>query len=87
MMSFGKYRGEVVETVVRADPSYIDYISRVSERIKFHPSVLLLVADLLNQGVAVTRSTTIRTVDGGRPATSTKKPKKKKRYETVTDEE
>lgn len=50
VLNFGKYTGEVVETVCRADPKYIDYIIRSHEpdkMLRFDSEVNQLIDSIL----------------------------------------
>lgn len=40
---FGKYQGELVEVVARAEPGYIQWLVANSNSVKFEPEVLLVV--------------------------------------------
>ncbi len=40
---FGKYQGELVEVVARAEPGYIQWLVANSNSVKFDPEVLLVV--------------------------------------------
>jgi antitoxin component of RelBE/YafQ-DinJ toxin-antitoxin module len=46
IIEFGKYNGETVETIVRADPSYVNWLVSTSTKIKFDPEVLELLERL-----------------------------------------
>lgn len=45
-MPMGKYRGELVEVIVRAEPGYISWLIANSTSIKFDPEVLMLMERL-----------------------------------------
>ena len=42
-LPFGKYQGELVEVVARAEPGYIQWLVANSNSVKFEPEVLLVV--------------------------------------------
>lgn len=45
-MPFGKYQGELVENVVRADTKYAAWMVSQDFSSKYHPDVLALVSEL-----------------------------------------
>lgn len=42
-MPFGKYQGELVEVVARAEPGYVQWLIANSNSVKFEPEVLLVI--------------------------------------------
>jgi hypothetical protein len=45
-LPFGKYAGQVVETVTRVDPGYIDWMVRKVESVTFTPAVINLLKEM-----------------------------------------
>jgi len=48
VLSFGKYRGEICEVAIRADPRYFNWVVKEAEGVKLTPDAELLVAELWN---------------------------------------
>jgi antitoxin component of RelBE/YafQ-DinJ toxin-antitoxin module len=48
-MPFGKYEGEVVETIIRAEPGYIQFLIANSAHARWDPEVLRLLEELTEQ--------------------------------------
>lgn len=46
IIPFGKYQGEIVEHIVRIDPSYVQWLITQDGRTKFKPDVILLCAEI-----------------------------------------
>lgn len=46
-MPFGKYRGEIIDTVMRVDPQYLNWLNTVSERFFLKPNAEQLLAVVL----------------------------------------
>jgi ribosomal protein L16/L10AE len=49
-MTLGKYRGEIVGTVARADPQYILWMAGTVGKIQFRPEVLTMATSIMELG-------------------------------------
>lgn len=45
-MPFGKYQGEIIEDVVRADPGYVNWLLVNHDKVQFAPEVTALIEEL-----------------------------------------
>jgi hypothetical protein len=50
-LNFGKFSGELVEDVCRAEPGYIEWIVANSSSARFHEDVLKLLEDLRDKSI------------------------------------